>query len=118
VVVEFLTDEQAAGYGQFQADLSQPELERFFILDDADRDLAAAGVVSIRGWGSLFKLGTERFLGTFSSPEPLELPWSVVDYLAGQPGITGGSISPAWTLIPDLPRGGGVAGNAPSRRLP
>ena len=35
--VEFLSDEQAAAYGQFNGDPSRAELERFFFLDDADR---------------------------------------------------------------------------------
>jgi hypothetical protein len=39
--VEFLTDEQAALYGRFAEVPSRPELERFFFLDDDDRDLIA-----------------------------------------------------------------------------
>ncbi len=39
--VEFLTDEQAGAYGSFQEVPSRPELERFFFLDDGDRDLIA-----------------------------------------------------------------------------
>jgi hypothetical protein len=41
VAVEFLTDEQVAGYGQFEGEPSQADLERFFFLHDADRDLVA-----------------------------------------------------------------------------
>ena len=32
MAVEFLTDEQAAGYGRFEGEPSQAELERFFLL--------------------------------------------------------------------------------------
>lgn len=41
VPVEFLTDEQAAAYGRFVEELTRPELERFFFLNDVDRDLIA-----------------------------------------------------------------------------
>jgi hypothetical protein len=39
--VEFLSDEQVAAYGHFTGELPAGELERFFYLDDADRDLVA-----------------------------------------------------------------------------
>jgi Domain of unknown function (DUF4158) len=91
VVVEFLRDEQAAGYGQFQGDLSQPEFERFFFLNEADRDFADRR----RREHSRPKSAAQ--LGTFSSPDPLEVPWSVVDYLAGQPGITDSSVVKRYT---------------------
>jgi hypothetical protein len=39
VPVEFLSDEQVAAYGRFTGELPAGELERFFYLDDADRDL-------------------------------------------------------------------------------
>ena len=35
--VEFLSDEQVAAYGRFDGVPSRAELERFFLLDDADR---------------------------------------------------------------------------------
>nr|WP_202558838.1 DUF4158 domain-containing protein [Streptomyces sp. SID5789] len=39
--VEFLTDEQAASYGKFSEEPTRPVLERFFFLDDEDRELIA-----------------------------------------------------------------------------
>ncbi|MFI5690152.1 DUF4158 domain-containing protein [Streptomyces sp. NPDC051636] len=39
--MEFLTDEQAEAYGKFTEEPTRPELERFFFLDDVDRDLIA-----------------------------------------------------------------------------
>jgi hypothetical protein len=41
VPVEFLSDEQVAAYGRFSGDPAAAELERFFYLDDVDRDLVA-----------------------------------------------------------------------------
>jgi len=42
VPTRFLTDEQLATYGRYAADPpDQAVLERFFFLDDADRDLVA-----------------------------------------------------------------------------
>ena len=40
--VEFLSDEQAAGYAAYRGVPSRTELERFFFLDDADRELVEA----------------------------------------------------------------------------
>jgi len=37
VPVEFLSDEQVTAYGRFDEVPSRAELERFFLLDDADR---------------------------------------------------------------------------------
>jgi hypothetical protein len=37
--VEFLSDLEVAAYGRFGKSVPQPDLERFFFLDDADRAL-------------------------------------------------------------------------------
>ena len=37
--MEFLTDAQVAGYGRFDGVPSRADLERLFVLDDADRNL-------------------------------------------------------------------------------
>ncbi|WTA41262.1 DUF4158 domain-containing protein (plasmid) [Streptomyces sp. NBC_00846] len=39
--MEFLSNEQAEAYGTFAEEPTRPELERFFFLDDVDRDLIA-----------------------------------------------------------------------------
>nr|WP_162257876.1 MULTISPECIES: DUF4158 domain-containing protein [unclassified Kitasatospora] len=39
--MEFLTDDQAEAYGRFVEEPTRPGLERFFFLDDVDRDLIA-----------------------------------------------------------------------------
>ncbi len=39
MAVEFLTDAQVAAYGRFDGVPSRADLERFFLLDDADKAL-------------------------------------------------------------------------------
>lgn len=47
--------------------------------------------------GFAVQLGTVRFLGTFLSPDPLDVPWNVVDYLVGQLGIADPSVVKRYT---------------------
>ena len=100
VALEFLTDEQVAGYGRFEGELTQAELERFFFLDDADREVVAHRRSAHSRLGFAVQLGTVRFLGTFLSPDPLDVPWSVVDYLAGQLDIADPSVVKRYTARP------------------
>jgi TnpA family transposase len=87
VPVEFLTDEQAAAYGAFGEVPTRPELERFFFLDDDDRDLIALRRSDGHRLGMAVQICTVRYIGTFLGDDPLAVPWEVVDYLAGQLGI-------------------------------
>lgn len=49
--MEFLTGAQVAGYGRFDGVPSRADLERFFVLDDADKDLIGDRRVITIGWG-------------------------------------------------------------------
>ncbi|OPC77682.1 Tn3 family transposase [Embleya scabrispora] len=86
--VEFLTDEQAEAFEQ----PSRPELERFFFLDDVDRDLIALRRTSSHQLGFAIQMCTVRYIGLFRMDDPLGVPWSVVEYLAGQLGIEDASV--------------------------
>ncbi|MFJ6438559.1 Tn3 family transposase [Streptomyces sp. NPDC091416] len=85
--VEFLTDEQAEAYGRFVEEPTRPELERFFFLDDVDRDLIALRRTQHHQLGFAVQMCTVRYVGRFLVDDPLDVPWSVVEYLAGQLGI-------------------------------
>jgi hypothetical protein len=84
--VEFLTDEQVAEYGRFARPPSRSELERFFLLNDRDRELVKQRRRPHNRLGFAIQLGTVRFLGTFL-PNPLDLPTEVLVYQAGQLGL-------------------------------
>jgi TnpA family transposase len=62
--VEFLTDEQAAAYGRFVEEPTRPELERFFFLDDMDRDLIALRRTKARQLGFAVQMCTVRYVGS------------------------------------------------------
>lgn len=88
--VEFLTDEQAAGYARFVGPPGRADLERYFYLDDAD-----LAVVDVRrsdhtrlGFG--LQLVTVRLLGTFLA-DPLDVPVEVLDFVAEQVDVADAS---------------------------
>lgn len=81
--MEFLTDEQVARFGCFDEAPLQAELEQFFFLDDADRVLVGRHRGEHNRLGFALQLATVRFLGTFLA-DPLEVPTTVVDFLAAQ----------------------------------
>ncbi|MCX5317890.1 DUF4158 domain-containing protein [Streptomyces sp. NBC_00154] len=93
--VEFLTDEQAAKYAAYDGAPSRTELERFFFLDDADRELIESKGRSHNRLGFAAQLTTVRYLGVFLD-DPTDVPAEVVDYLAQQLGITDASVLKAY----------------------
>ncbi|WP_267242265.1 Tn3 family transposase [Streptomyces sp. PR69] len=85
--VEFLSDEQAEAYGKFTEEPTRPELERFFFLDDVDRDLIALRRTKHHQLGFALQMCTVRYVGTFLGEDLLDVPWPVVEHLAEQLGI-------------------------------
>jgi Domain of unknown function (DUF4158) len=81
--VEFLSDEQVAAYGRFTGELLAGEVERFFYLDDADRQLIALRRSDHHRLGFGVQLGTVRAVGRFLE-DPLDVPWLAVEFLADQ----------------------------------
>lgn len=84
--MDFLTEAQVARYGRFDGVPSRADLDRFFVLDDADMEL----VVKRRGehnrLGFSLVATTLRYVGLFLE-DPLAVPWPVVRHLAEQLGI-------------------------------
>ncbi len=88
--VEFLSDEQVAAHGRFAVARSVAEVERFFYLDDVDRDLVALRRSDQHRLGFAVQLGTARALGRFLE-DPLDVPWAAVELLAARLEIGDGS---------------------------
>lgn len=86
VAVEFLTDEQAAGYGGFEDPTPLSVLERYFYLDDADHELVGKRRGRHNKLGFAVQLCTVRCVGTFLS-DPTAVPTSVLNFVAEQLGI-------------------------------
>lgn len=87
VPVEFLTGEQAEAYGTFTEVPTRPELERFFFLDDDDRDLIALRRTDAHRLSMAVQVCTVRHAGRFLADGPLAVQWEVVEHLAEQLGI-------------------------------
>lgn len=88
--VEFLTDEQAAAFGRFTGAPSRADLDRFFLLDDADLERIGKHRGDHNRLGFSLQMTTVRYLGTFL-PDPVAVPTPVVDFLAEQLGIADAS---------------------------
>lgn len=95
--VEFLTDEQAGAYAKFAEEPTRPEQERFFFLDDVDRDLIALRRTKHHQLGFALQMCTVRYVGLFLGEDPLDVPWSVVENLAEQLGIEDASCVKRYT---------------------
>jgi len=81
--VEFLSDEQAARYGQYHADPTPEQLTQFFYLSPQDLAFIAQRRRRSNQLGCALQLCTLRFLGTFL-PNPTQVPAQVVHTVAEQ----------------------------------
>lgn len=97
VPVEFLTDEQAEAYGKFAEEPTRPELERFFFLNDVDRDLVALRRSTHHQLGFALQMCAVRYIGRFLPDDPLDAAWPVIEHLAGQLGIENASVVKRYT---------------------
>ncbi len=84
--IEFLSDEDAAGFGRYDGPPSQDDLDRLFFLDDADLELVAKHRGDHMRLGFASQLVTVRYLGTFLV-DPLDVPHVVVEYLWTDPRV-------------------------------
>lgn len=91
MVVEFLSDGQAAGFGRFPDEVSREDLERFCWLDDTDLSIVGRRRGTHNRLGFAVQLATVRVVGRFLT-DPLAVPWPVVESLAGQLGIADASV--------------------------
>lgn len=85
-VVEFLTDDEASAYGRYGEVPSRADLERVFFLDDEDRELVEHRRGDHMKLGFSLQLVTVRWVGAFLE-DPLEVPTTVLDFVAEQLGI-------------------------------
>jgi hypothetical protein len=97
VPVEFLSDDQAAAYERFVGELSRSELEGFFLLDGTALDLIANKRGDHNRLGAGLQIGTVRYLGHFLTEDPLDVPWSAVEYVAGQLDVADPSVVKRYT---------------------
>ena len=72
--VEFLSDQQAARYGGYNAPPDEAQLERYFTLNDADLERLRRKRKGVTRLGFAAQLTTLRFLGTF-----LETPGNILE---------------------------------------
>jgi hypothetical protein len=72
--VECLSDEQVVAYGRFTGELPAAEVERFFDLDDANRNVIARRRAEHHRLGFAVQLGTVRAVSRFLE-DPLDVPW-------------------------------------------
>ncbi|MEU1813391.1 DUF4158 domain-containing protein [Micromonospora aurantiaca (nom. illeg.)] len=92
-----MSDDQVAACERFVGDLTRSELEGFFLLDSTALDLIADKRGPHNRLGAALQIGTARFLGHFLTEDPLEVPWSAVEYMADQLAIEDPSVVKRYT---------------------
>ena len=75
-------------------------MEGFFLLDSTALDLIANKRGDHSRLGVAVQIGTVRYLGHFLTEDPLEVPWSAVEYVAGQLDIADPSVVKRYTERP------------------
>jgi Domain of unknown function (DUF4158) len=86
-----------AAYERFVGDLSRAELEGYFLLDSTAVDLIANKRGDHNRLGVALQIGTVRYLWHFLTEDPLDVPWSAVEYLAGQLEVADPSVVKRYT---------------------
>jgi TnpA family transposase len=99
VPLDFLSDALVAGYGRFDGVPSRADLERFFFLDEVDKELMGDRRGDHNRLGFVLQVTTCRYVGRFLE-DPLDVPWPVVEYLADQLGIADRSCVKRYTERP------------------
>ncbi|MFB8117971.1 DUF4158 domain-containing protein [Streptomyces sp. NPDC055962] len=75
-------------------------MERFFFLDDVDRDLIALRHFTHHQLGFALQMCTVRYIGQLLPDDPLNAPRPVVEHLAAQLGIEDASVVKRYTERP------------------
>ena len=83
---EFLTKEQRELYANYNGIPSSSQLAQYFYLDELDLRLIQKQHGEVNRFGFALQVCTVKFLGTFI-PDILEIPQSVVYYVADQLSI-------------------------------
>ncbi|MDO5745828.1 MAG: DUF4158 domain-containing protein [Micrococcaceae bacterium] len=91
MAIDFRSDEQAAGFGEFTEEVSAEDLERFCWMDEGDLTVVGRRRGIHNRLGFAVQLITVRVAGGFLT-EPLAVPWPVVESLAGQWWIADASV--------------------------
>ncbi len=81
--VDFLTYEQYQTYAKYPDTLTSAQLDKYFYLDDKDKELINGCRRDYNKLGYAIQLTTVRFLGTFL-PNPINVPHDVIQYIAKQ----------------------------------
>lgn len=88
--VNFLSEDQKAGYGNYHGELTKETLARYFHLDDFDRMNISEKRGDHNRLGYSILLCTVRYLGRFPDLTTI-IPVAVIDFLAEQLHIESGS---------------------------